>query len=87
MKMDDNHFFYKQFFRQPKVAWAFLPLVYSLYPLSYSAVGAKDALSEIFGLEHVDGTYDESLKRWFELGKIEMAPENKIQKKLDGAIF
>ena len=41
-----------------------------------SAVGAKDALSEIFGLEHVDGTYDDALKPWFDLGKIEMAPEN-----------
>ena len=39
-----------------------------------SAVGAKDALSEIFGLEHVDGTYDDALKRWFDLGKFEMAP-------------
>ena len=45
-----------------------------------SAVGAKDALSEFFGLEHVDGTYDDALKRWFELGKIEMAPENDPQK-------
>ena len=45
-----------------------------------SAVGAKDALSEIFGLEHVDGTYDDALKRWFDLGKIEMAPEIEIQK-------
>ena len=45
-----------------------------------SAVGAKDALSELFGLEHVDGTDDDALKRWFELGKIEMAPENEIQK-------
>ena len=45
-----------------------------------SAVGEKDALSEIFGLEHVDGTYDDALKRWFEIGKIEMAPENEIQK-------
>ena len=44
-----------------------------------SALGAKDAFSEIFGLEHVDGTYDDALKRWFELGKIEMAPENEIQ--------
>ena len=33
VKMDDKQF-YKQFSRQPKVAWAFLPLVYSLYPLS-----------------------------------------------------
>ena len=30
-----------------------------------SAVGAKDALSEIFVLEHVDGTYDERLLRDF----------------------
>ena len=44
-----------------------------------SAVGAKDALSEIFGLEHVDGTYD--------LGKIEMAPENEIQKNWTEPIF
>ena len=52
-----------------------------------SAVGAKDALSEIFDSEHLDGTYDDALKRWFELGKIETAPENEIQKKLDGAVF
>ena len=52
-----------------------------------SAVGAKDALSKIFGLEHVDGTFDDALKRRFELGKIEMAPENEIQTKLDGANF
>ena len=37
-------------------------------------------MSEIFGLEHVDGTYDDALKRWFDLGKIEMTPENEIQK-------
>ena len=43
-----------------------------------SAIGAKDALSKIFGLEHVDGIYDNALKRWFELGKSEMAPENVI---------
>ena len=36
-------------------------------------------MSEIFGLEHVDGTYDDALKRWFELGKIEMAPENEMK--------
>ena len=59
----------------------------ALPAFSASAVGAKDALSETFGLEHVDGTYDDALKRWFEIGKIEMAPENEIQKKLDGANF
>ena len=30
-----------------------------------SAIEAKDALSEIFGLEHVNRTYDVALKRWF----------------------
>ena len=43
-----------------------------------SAIGAKDALSEIFGLEHVNGMYDVALKRWFELGKSEMAQSKKI---------
>ena len=52
-----------------------------------SAVGAKDALSKIFGLEHVDGTYDDALKWWFELGKIKMAPENEIQKNWTEPIF
>ena len=35
---------------------------------------------EIFGLEHVDGTYDDALKRWFELEKIEMAQKMKSKK-------
>ena len=52
-----------------------------------SAVGAKDALSEIVDLEHVDGTYDDALKRWFELGKIEMAPQKEIQKNWTEPIF
>ena len=52
-----------------------------------SAVGAKDALSEIFGLDHVAGTYDDARKRWFELGKIEMDPENEIQKNWEEPIF
>ena len=52
-----------------------------------SAVGAKDALSEIFGLEHVDGNYNDALKRWFDLGEIEMAPENEIQKNWTEPIF
>ena len=42
----------------------------ALLAFSASAVGAKDALSEIFGLEHVDRTYNDALKRWFELEKI-----------------
>ena len=52
-----------------------------------SAIGAKNALSDIFGLEHVDGTYEVALKRWFELGKIEMAPENEIKKNGAEQIF
>ena len=52
-----------------------------------SAVGAKDALSEIFVLEHVDETYNDALKRWFELGKIEMAPENETKKSWTKPIF
>ena len=52
-----------------------------------SAIGAKNALSALFGLEHVDGTYDDALKRWVELVKIEMAPEIETQKKLDRANF
>ena len=48
-----------------------------------SAVGVKDALSKIFGLEHVDGTYDDALKRWFELKWLRKMES----KKLDGANF
>ena len=44
------------------------------------SVGAKNTLGEIFGLEKVHGTYDDALKRRFELGKIGMAPKNEIQK-------
>ena len=32
-------------------------------------------------------TYDDALKRWFELGKVEMAPENEIQKNWTEPIF
>ena len=35
-----------------------------------SAVEAKNAMNEIFVLERVDETYDDALKRLFELGKI-----------------
>ena len=61
--------FYKQFSRQPK---------FTRFTRFLSLSRSKNALSEIFGLEHVDGTYDDALKRWFELGKIEMAPENEM---------
>ena len=80
--------FYKQFLRQPKVGWAFSsPRLLALPAFLASAVGAKNALNEIFGLEHVDGTYDDAFKRWFELGKIEMALEHEIQKKWTEPIF
>ena len=52
-----------------------------------SAVGAKNALSEIFGLKHVDGNYGDALKRWFEVGKTEMAPENEKQTNWTEAFF
>ena len=48
---------------------------------------AINALNEIIGLEHVDRTYDDALKRCFELGKIELAPEKEIQKNLTEPIF
>ena len=38
-------------------------------------------------MEHVDGTYDDALKRWFDLGKIKMSPENEIQKNWTEPIF
>ena len=44
-------------------------------------------MTEIFGLEHVDGIYDGALKLWLELRKTEMAPENEIQKKWTEPIF
>ena len=80
MKMDDNQFL------QPVLPAAKGGLgvssarLLALPAFLASAVGAKEAMSEIFGLEHLDGTYDDALKRWFELGKCEMAPEIEIQK-------
>ena len=61
--------------------------VHALPAFLASALGAKNALSEIFGLEHVDGTFDDALKRWFELGKKEMAPKNESQKNWTESIF
>ena len=45
-----------------------------------SAVGAKDALRKIFDLEHVDRTYDDALKRWFDLGKLKSLRKMKSKK-------
>ena len=45
-----------------------------------SAVGAKNALSEIFGLEHVDGTYDDALKGGLNLEKLKWLRKMKSKK-------
>ena len=60
--------------------------VHALPAFLASALGAKNALSEIFGLEHVDGTFDDALKWWFELGKKELAPK-KSQRNWTEPIF
>ena len=85
LKMDDNQFLQAVL----PAAKASLGVSSTRLPAlpALPAVGAKDALSEIVDLEHVDGTYDDALKRWFELGKIEMAPENEIQKNWTEPIF
>ena len=56
-------------------------------PAFLASAGANNALGEIFGLKHVDETYDDALKRWFELGKLEMAAENELQKNWTEPIF
>ena len=58
-----------------------------LLALSVFLASAKNALSEIFGLEHVDGTFDDAPKRWFEIEKIEMGSENEFQKNSTEPIF
>ena len=82
MKMDDNQFLQAVFPAAKGGLGVASARLLALPAFLASAVGAKDALSEIFGLEHVNGTYDDALKRWFDLGKIEMALENEIQKSL-----
>ena len=87
MKMDDNQFLQavlpaaKGGLGVSSARLLALPVFLAL------SVGAKITLGEIFGLEKVHGTYDDALKRRFELGKIEMAPENEIQKKWTESIF
>ena len=80
--------FCKQFSRQPKVAWACLSARLLVLPAFLaSAVGAKATLIEIFGLEHEDGTYNDASELRFDLAKCEAAPQNEIQKKIEGAHF
>ena len=78
VKMDDNQFLQAVLPAAKGSLGVSSARLLALPSFLASAVGAKDALSEIFGLEHVDGTYDDALKRWFDLGKTEMAPENEI---------
>ena len=85
--MDDNHFLQAVLPAAKGGLIVSSARLIALPAFLASAVGAKNALSKIFGLEHVDGTYDDALKWWFELGKIEMAPENVVRKKLDRANF
>ena len=87
VKMDDNQFLHTVLPAAKGGLGVSSARLLALPAFLASAVGAKDALSEIFGLEHVDGTYDDALKRWFDLGKIEMAPENGIQKNWTEPIF
>ena len=87
MKMDDNQFLKAVLPAAKGGLGVSSARLLALAAFLASAVGAKDALSEIFGLEHVDGTYDDALKRWFELGQIETAPENETQKNWTEPIF
>ena len=87
MKMDHNQFLQAVFPVAKSGLGVCTARLLALPAFLASAVGAKDALSEIFGLGHVDGTYDDTPKRWFELGKSEMAPENEIRKNWTEPIF
>ena len=45
-----------------------------------SAVGAKDAMSQIFGLEHVDETYDDALNGGLNLENLKWLRKMKSKK-------
>ena len=87
MKMDDNQILQAVLPAAKGGLSVFSARLLALPAFIASEVGAKNALSEIFGLEQVDIAYDDTLKRWFELGKIEMAPENEIQQSWTDPIF
>ena len=59
MKMDDNHFLQAVI---PAAKGGLGVSSARLLAFLASAVGTKDALSEICGLDHVDGTYGDALK-------------------------
>ena len=72
VKMDDNQF-----------SQAVRPAAKGVLGVSFARllalqVGVKNTLSKSFCLEYVDGTGDDALKRWFELGKNEMVSENEF---------
>ena len=68
-KMDDNQFLQAVLSAAKGGLGVSSARLLALPAFLASAEGTKNALSESFGLEHVDGTYDNALKRWFELGK------------------
>ena len=68
VKMDDNQFLQAVLPAAKGDLGVSSARILALPVFLASAVGAKDALSKIFGLEHVDGTYDDARKRWFQLG-------------------
>ena len=68
MKKDDNQFLQAVLPAAKGGLGVSSACLLALLAFLASAISAKDALSEIFGLEHVDGTYDDdALTRWFEL--------------------
>ena len=78
--MDDNQFLQAIFPAAKGGLGVSLIRLLALIIFLASAVGSKNAFSEIFGLDHVDGTYDDALKRWFELGKLKWLRKTKSKK-------
>ena len=72
VKMDDNQFLQAVLPAAKGGLGVFSACLLASSAFLASAVGAKNALSGIFG--------DDALKRCFDLGTLEIAPENEIQK-------
>ena len=79
MKMDNNQFLQAVLLAAKGGLAVSSARLLALPAFLASAAGAKIVLCEIFDLEHVVAIYDDALKRWFKLGKIEVAPENEVQ--------
>ena len=60
MKMDDNQFLQAVLSAVKGGLGVSSARLLALPAFLASAVGAQDALSKIFGLEHVNGTYDDA---------------------------